>query len=197
MKIIGGKLKGRNFYMPAGVRPTQGVTRGAIFNIIGQDVTGFEVLDLFAGSGAVGLEALSRGAKKAVFVERDPKCVEVIEENLRILGLKGGEKEPVSEILNSDAFAAIKALAARKRKFHVIFFDPPYGLDLGRKTLKTLGAYDILHPNCFVVAEYSRRDPLPDSGDYFKLVTQRNYGKAFLSVFEAGTPPFTQQSSDI
>jgi 16S rRNA (guanine966-N2)-methyltransferase len=186
MKILGGKFKGRNIFMPAVIRPTQNVTKQAIFNLLGHDLEGLEILELFAGSGAVGIEALSRGAKRVTFVEHDPKCVEVIRKNLELLGVDLAlQKEPVCEIIHTDAFAAIKGLASRNRKFDLIFFDPPYGLDLGKKALKTLGAYDILHPNCFVVVEYSKRERLPDLEESFKLVTERQYGKSFLAVFQA------------
>ncbi len=186
MRILGGTFRGRNIYMPAVIRPTQNVTKQAIFNLLGHDFSGLEVLELFAGSGAVGIEALSRGAKKVTFVEHDPKCIEVIRKNLELLGYDLGlQREPVCEVIPTDAFAAIKGFADRKRKFDIIFFDPPYGLDLGKKALKTLGAYDILHPNCFVVVEYSKRERLPDLEENFKLVTQRQYGKSFLAVFQA------------
>lgn len=186
MRILGGKFRGRNIYMPAAIRPTQNVTKQAIFNLLGQEFQGLEVLELFAGSGAVGIEALSRGAKAVTFVEHDPKCVEVIRKNLELLGYDlTMQREMVCEVIHTDAFAAIKGLAGRNRKFDLIFFDPPYGLDLGKKALKTLKAYDILHANCFVVVEYSKRERLPDLEENFKLVTERQYGKSFVAVFQA------------
>lgn len=209
MKIFSGKFKGRNIYMPAGIRPTQNVTRQAIFNLLGHDMTGLEVLELFAGSGSVGIEALSRGAKHVTFVDHDAKCSEVIRQNLIMLGYKPEIGEPIVQVLHSDAFAAIKTLANRGRKFDLVFFDPPYGLDLGKKALKTLNAYDILHPNCFVVVEYSKRERLPGlqkpgacgSGLGFRNkvyeppdtnhevrdltpVTDRQYGKSYLAVYQ-------------
>lgn len=189
MRILGGKFRGRNIYMPATIRPTQNVTKQSIFNLLGHDLEGQSVLELFAGSGAVGIEALSRGAKSVTFIEHDPKCVDVIRKNLEILGYDLTlQKEPVCEVIHTDAFAAIKGLATRNRKFDLIFFDPPYGLDLGKKALKTLGAYDILHPNCFVVVEYSKRERLPDLEANFKLVTERQYGKSYLAIFQSITP---------
>ncbi len=185
MKILGGQFRGRNIFMPAAIRPTQNVTKQAIFNLLGHDWDGLEVLELFAGSGAVGIEALSRGAKHVTFVEHDPKCAEVIRKNLGLLGydLNFG-KDPACEVLHTDAFSAIKGLAGRNRKFDFIFFDPPYGLDLGKKALKTLGAYDILHANCFVVVEHSKRERVSGLEESFKLVTQRQYGKSFLAVYQ-------------
>jgi 16S rRNA (guanine966-N2)-methyltransferase len=185
MRIFGGKFKGRNFYMPKDIRPTQGMTREAIFNIVGQDMTGVAFLDLFAGSGAVGLEALSRGAKHVTFVEHDSTCQRVLEENLGLFGIKQTPGEAQGcEIMGLDAFAAIKYLGRKGRKFDIVFFDPPYGLDLVKKTLKTLMAYDILHPNCFIIVEHSKHDTLPEIEERFSLIRQRKYGKAYLAVYQ-------------
>jgi len=181
MRILGGKFRGRNIYMPAVIRPTQNVTKQAIFNLLGHDMEGQDILELFAGSGAVGIEALSRGAQRVTFIEHDVKCVDVIRKNLELLGYEIGREV---DVIHLDAFAAIKGLASRAKKFDIVFFDPPYGLDLGKKTLKTLGAYDILHPNSFVVVEYSKRERLPDLEENFKLVTERQYGKSYLAIFQ-------------
>ena len=86
MKILGGKLKGRNFYMPAEIPPTQNLVRKAVFDILG-DINGVEFLELFAGSGAVGFEAFSRGAKMVTLVERVSSCLEVIHKNLQLLDI--------------------------------------------------------------------------------------------------------------
>jgi len=93
LKVLGGKLKGRNFFMPAGIRPTQSITRKALFDMIGHDQSGVKFLDLFAGSGAVGIEAYSLGAEKVVMVERSPKCLSTIRENLSILGIAENDPE--------------------------------------------------------------------------------------------------------
>ncbi|MBN1869733.1 MAG: RsmD family RNA methyltransferase, partial [Candidatus Omnitrophica bacterium] len=139
MKIIGGQYKGRNFYMPAGIRPTQNIARKALFDLLGQNLEGITLLDLFAGSGAVGIETISRRATKAVIVEKDPKCVDVISENIGLLSI--GPNEPGNlpyEVIQMDAFAAIKMFAHQGRKFDVVFMDPPYGQGLAKKALKTL-----------------------------------------------------------
>ncbi len=185
MKIIGGEHKGRNFYMPKGLRPTQNMTRKAVFDLVGHDLDGIEFLELFAGSGAVGLEALSRGAKKVTFVESEVKCLRVIEANLELLGFMG--KDLLSrayEIIYGDAFAAIKRFAKHGRKFDMIFLDPPFGRGLAKKALKILAAYDILQPNCFVIVEVTKKEVRPDLDDKFQLVKQRRYGRAFLLVYQ-------------
>ncbi|MBF0522827.1 MAG: 16S rRNA (guanine(966)-N(2))-methyltransferase RsmD [Candidatus Omnitrophica bacterium] len=185
MKILGGKFKNRNFFMPKDLRPSQNIIRKAIFDILGNDLSGLTFLDLFAGSGAFGLEALSRGAKKVVFIERDMKNFEVIQENISMLPFEMGLDGfwPYS-LLNSDVFATIKVLAAKGEKFDVIAFDPPYGEGLGKKVLKTLNAYDILHPSCVVIAEHSRREILPEVEGRIRLFRKKVYGNTLLSIYK-------------
>jgi len=185
MKIIGGKFKGRNFYMPAGIRPTQNIARKAIFDMLGQDLTGMSVLDLFAGSGAVGLEAVSRNAQRVALVEKDPKCVKVIEENFGELRRKD---DPVTagdhEVIMLDAFAAIKQLSRQGSKFDFVFIDPPFGRGLAKKSLKTLYAYDILQPNCVVVIEHDKREILPEVQGRFLAFRQKKHGNSLFSMYK-------------
>ena len=185
MKIISGKLKGCNFFMPKDMRPSQNILRKAIFDILGQDMEGLEFLELYAGSGAVGFEALSCGAKKVTFVEKEERCARVIEGNQKLLIIKAAGK-PLGqcEILNTDTFWAIKQLAQTRRKFDIVFLDPPYGHDLPKKTLKTLMAYDILHPNCFIIVEYHKHETLPELEGRFSLIRERKYGASYLAIFE-------------
>ena len=185
MKIIGGKFKGRNFYMPKGIKPTQNLVREALFDILGQDLEGQSFVDLFAGSGAVGIEALSRGAKKVIMVEKDPRCCEIIHENLKLLspdqkyGMVTG-----CEVINSDAFASVKMLSKRRSKSDIIFFDPPFGRGLAKKTLKTLMAYDIVQPTCIILIQYSGPESLPDAHERFTLLKERRYGRSFLAIYQ-------------
>src|SRR3989338_2237447 len=188
MKIIGGYLKGRNFFMPAGVRPTKDLTRKAIFDLLGQDMTGMDMLELFAGSGSVGLEAISRGARKVVFVEKDMKISRVIEQSIQHLKIEPGEEgEFPYEVYNTDSFIALKQLSRMKRKFDIIFLDPPYGLELAKKILKLLVAYDILHPDCFLIIEHDRHETLPEAEGRFSLIRHRKYGSSYLSIYQ-GNP---------
>ena len=143
--------------MPAGIRPTQDVTRKAIVDLIGHDLSGVTFLDLFAGSGSVGLEMISRGAKRVMFVEGTQKCSDTILENLRILGLYDAAGGQQVEVIGADAFMVIKQLSRKGEKFDIVFLDPPYGLDLAKKALKTLMAYDIVPPNCLIIIEHKDR----------------------------------------
>ncbi len=188
MKIINGKDSGRNIFMPAHIRPTQNLLRKAVFDIIGHDLDGLSFLDLFSGSGAMGFEALSCGASEVCMVERDSKCVECIEENLMII--KPGERGQKASLIVKDVFSSVKEMARQGRKFHVVFFDPPFDMRLGRKTLKTLMSHDILHPNSFLVAQYGNDETLPELDGVveiagrFLLVRDKIYGSSHLTVFE-------------
>ena len=185
MKILSGTLRGRNFYMPGHIRPTQNLTRKAVFDIIGHDLSDIEFLELFAGSGAVGLEAVSLGAKKVSMIEKNVRCANVISENLQLLKLrKEGEISEKVEFIHADAFAAIKQFFKQKRKFDVLFLDPPYNMGLAKKTLKTLVAYDILHPACIIIIEYSKREILPQTIGRFSLMKQKKYGKSYLAIYK-------------
>ena len=195
MKIIAGTYKGRNFYMPEGIRPTQNLTRKALFDLLGQDLTGLTFLDLFAGSGGVGLEALSREAQKVTFVEKDERSSELIRENLELLGvpLLGSNRQAppmagqaVYEVVEADAFASIKRFAAGGRKFDIVFADPPYTIGLAKKMLKTLGAYDIVTANCIVVIQHEKEEILPESQGNLVRSEQRKYGSTVLSIYKSG-----------
>ena len=194
MKVLGGRLKGRNFYMPQGIRPTQNLVRKAVFDIL-KDVRGSVFLDIFAGSGAVGLEACSRGAQRVVFIEKDPSCIQVIRENFELLGLEaplkagpqgpGGavsSQDPI-QLIPGDAFAFLKKSAGRAEKFDIIFFDPPYGRGLGKKTLKTLAAHDIVQPNSLIIVQTTATETLPKREGRFFLVREKRYGASVLAIY--------------
>ncbi len=183
MKIIAGQLKGRNFYMPAEIRPTQGLLRAAIFDLIGHDIEGLTFLDLFAGSGAVALEALSRGAKEVTMVEHNPKNAEIIRENCELL--QTVNLGPAF-VIQGDAFATIKEFTRENRTFDLVFFDPPFGLKLAKKTLKLLGTHDILHGQSLVIAQYDKKEHL-EIPEHLKVITQRLYGSSYLTIFQKVT----------
>lgn len=166
--------------MPAGIKPTQNVLRAAVFDILGHDWQGVSLLELYAGSGAVSMEAISRGASSVVMVEHDPKNVSVIRENCELLGIELGSH---FKLIQGDAMATIKRLASEEKRFDVVFFDPPYGLKLAKKTLKLLRSNDILSPRSFVVAQYDQMDSL-DIPDSFTVFKQGTYGSSYLTILE-------------
>lgn len=180
MKIIGGEWKGRNFFMPAGIRPTQGLLRAAVFDLLGHDVEGLSFLDLYAGSGAMGLEAASRGAKPVVMVEKEPKNADIIRRNCERMGVDlGGDVR----LIEGDALGTVKDLRDQNKTFDIVFFDPPFGRRLGKKTLKVIYESDILHGLSFIVAQYDQTERL-EVPEGLTLVTDRSYGKSQLTIFQ-------------
>lgn len=166
--------------MPAGIRPTQNILRAAVFDILGHDLEGVSFLELYAGSAAMSLEAISKGAASVVMVEHDPKNAVIIRENCELLGIDLGAQY---KLWQRDALATIKRLSEDGARFDIVFFDPPYGLKLAKKTLKVLGSNDILAPRSFVVAQYDRADSL-EIPNGFSVVTERRYGTSFLTVLQ-------------
>lgn len=172
-------MKGRRLAAVKGrVRPTAAKVREAIFNILGPAVAGARVLDLFAGTGALGLEALSRGAKEAVFVEEQGAALAVLGRNLEALDLKDRTK-----VMALPVQAALKKLAAQEGKFGLAFLDPPYGRDLAEATLKGLETRGLLQPEAWVVAEYSRRETLPEVINRLQLQKVRRYGDTQVAFY--------------
>lgn len=179
MRIIGGEYRSRLIAMPKGVkiRPTQDKVRQAIFNILG-DVTGKRCADLFAGTGAFGIEAISRGASGVTFVENSFQCARTIKSNL------GSLKIPESryEIVRADALKALPGLAAGGKKYDIIFLDPPYYKDMAKKCLINIDSYDILAQFGSVIIEHFKKDVLPDDLNTLILYQQRKYGDTLISI---------------
>jgi 16S rRNA (guanine(966)-N(2))-methyltransferase RsmD len=159
------------------VRPTADRVKEALFNLLGVRWDETSVLDLFAGSGALGIEALSRGARQAIFVERERRCLEILRENIRACAF--GER---ARVIQGDAVRFL--LSSRcKKGYGVIFADPPYGKGLARACVVGLDKGGWLAPEgCFVV-EHSRWEGLPEEGQVLMLLDQRSYGDTKLSVF--------------
>ena len=174
MRIVAGSRKGHRIAAPkTGTRPTGDRVREAVFSLIGP-VEEAAVLDLFAGSGALGLEALSRGAASCVFVERDRDAARVIRANLEKLRLTG------ATITNRDVAAALREERVRGRRYDLVLVDPPYGEWQGHATKLAELLPDVLADDGLVVVETSERiEPeLP-----LDLVTSRRYGSARITVF--------------
>jgi 16S rRNA (guanine966-N2)-methyltransferase len=177
VRIIAGSRKGARLFAPKGLdtRPTGDRAREAAFNLIGP-VDDARVLDLYAGTGAMGLEALSRGAACAVFVERDRAAAEALVRNVDKLGLPG------ATVLRDDAARVLAADARSGARYDLVLIDPPYRMLAG--LLPTLAAYlpSVVEPDGLVVVESDAREepelPLPKR-------TSRRYGSARITVFEA------------
>jgi len=148
MRIITGESKGRKIKVPKGIRPTQDRVRESIFNILGDRIVNKTILDLFAGSGSFGLEAISRGARKATFVEINSKVVKVLRENINTLGCKGRIK-----IIQADAIKTIKNPEADVDHPDVIFADPPYNKGFMDKIV---GIIDANNSFSLLILEHSK-----------------------------------------
>jgi 16S rRNA (guanine966-N2)-methyltransferase len=179
MRIIAGALKGRVLAPVKGrTRPTAAKVREAIFAILGPAVLEVQVLDLFAGTGALGIEALSRGAQRAVFVEDQPSALKGLRRNLETLDLLR-----CSQVLPLPVAAALKKLAAQGASFDLVFLDPPYGGGTAAATLLDLATMGLLRPNAYVVAEHSRRETLPETVGGLEQQTLRRYGDTQVAIY--------------
>jgi len=180
MRIIAGKYRGRKIDFPKSphIRPTQDRIREALFNILAPCISGATVLDLFAGSGAFGIEALSRGAKKATFVDNNIKCIRIIRSNLKKIGA-----EDKAEVYRRDAFKAMDELAQAAATFDIVFIDPPYYTELSKKSLIKLAHYDILSHNNTIIIEHYKKDVLLNDLKSIKLGRQKRFGDTVLSFY--------------
>ncbi len=187
LRIISGRYKGRMIYNPEGIRATQNKVRKALFDILGK-IEGLSFLDLYAGSGAVGLEAFSRGVRRVVFVENNIRCIGRIKNSVVSIG-QAVESEQATykgsgcRIIGLDISAALSMLARNKEKFDIIFLDPPYYRDLVKKTLKMLSRCDILSPNGLIICQHFKKDNLPVRENILKLFKQARYGDTVLSFY--------------
>lgn len=175
-RVVAGAAKGRRLQVPErGTRPTSERAREALFNTLRAhvDLEGAAVLDLFAGSGAVGLEALSRGARRVVFVESDRRAAETLTRNIDTVGLPGA-------VLHRRPVAAV--LAGAGEPFDLVFADPPYDLaeDQLGTVLEMLITGGWLADDAMVVVERSARGPQPRWPHGIALITQRRYGEGLL-----------------
>jgi 16S rRNA (guanine966-N2)-methyltransferase len=182
MHIISGIYKGIVLKAPAGIRPTEDRVRKALFDILG-DMSGLSFLELYAGSGSVGLEALSQGAKSLTFVEKDRNCSLIIDLNLKSIFSKAGNNPPLTTVLTDDSINAVAKFAKQARRFDVIFADPPYYKGLSEKILQSLDEYDILTNSGCLVIQHFKKDPLPPKQGNLVLFKQSKYGDSFLSFF--------------
>ena len=180
MRIITGKAKGCKLKAPKGMttRPTADRVKESLFNILGFDVYDANVLDLFAGSGNLGLEAISRGAKKVVFVDQDTESIRIIKENAEHTKLIAA-----SEIMKCDVFLALQRLERAKVKFNLLFCDPPYLKELVQKVLFKVDTMDILEDGAIIVVEHDRKDNVDVVLENIVLKRSQNYGSTVVSFF--------------
>jgi len=176
MRVIAGSFGGRRLKAPRGraTRPTSDRVREALFAMLG-DLEEAAVLDLFAGTGALGIEALSRGAARAMFVERDPAATKVLQGNLASLGLES----PTAEVRRMDVLAALRSARAAEETYDLLFIDPPYDQahDLGPDLAAILPS--VLGPAARIVVESDRRAPLELQ---LEVERHRRYGDTLITI---------------
>ncbi|MBI2413054.1 MAG: 16S rRNA (guanine(966)-N(2))-methyltransferase RsmD [Deltaproteobacteria bacterium] len=177
MRVVGGLLKGRRLASLKGapIRPTSDKVREAIFNILPREFPFKKVLDLFAGTGAMGIEALSRGAGSVTFVDADAGSCAVIRKNLEACGVKEGAR-----VLRGDASRELNALSRWGEGFDLIFVDPPYNTALFEESLKEIGRLGLLGAEGTLVAETSKRAPLKAEVPGLELFDERRYGDTIV-----------------
>ncbi len=181
MRVVAGKNKGNVLKSPKdlSVRPTSEKVREALFDILGTSVGETCFLDLFAGTGAVGIEALSRGAKKVIFIEKELKCIKIIKKNL-----EKTENIQNAVVYKIDFLPGLKLLAQKNYLLDYIFLDPPYNRGLVNISLLEIAKLPILRKNGLVIAQHYKKEKVMEKINNLRLFNQRRYGECFLSFYE-------------
>jgi len=180
LRVIGGRLSGRRFRVPRGeVRPTSDRVREALFGRLG-DLEGVRVLDLYAGSGALGIEAVSRGAIEATFVEKEAQALGVLRANLAAL-----EIDQFASVAPGDVPAVVRRLGRMKERFDLALIDPPYGSEEPTRAFEALVGAAVLSPGAMVVLERDRRHPSPQV-EGLSALDERIYGDTVVARFVIG-----------
>jgi 16S rRNA (guanine966-N2)-methyltransferase len=184
MRIVAGTARGRPLAGPkpssVHIRPTADRVRETLFNILGQWLEGLRVLDLYAGTGALGLEAVSRGAARAVLVDQDREALGLCRTNTQALGF-GAQVE----ILALPVARAVEQLGRRAEPFELIFADPPYAARAVEGVLELVAGARLLAPGGQVLVEHDKRESAPEAHAGFQRVDQRRFGDTLVSFFTA------------
>lgn len=178
MRVVAGKARGLKLETIEGdsTRPTRDVVREALFSILMNYVPNCNFLDLFAGSGAIGIEALSRGAKYAMFIDLNPKCTRIIKRNL-----EKAKFVDLAEVYNTDYKNAINKM--KSKSFDVIYVDPPYNKEMGIDAIKRLYEADVLSGDGIIVLETDTNENVPDEILGYEKFNYKRYGRNILSLF--------------
>lgn len=184
MRIVAGDFGGRRLKAVPGMatRPTTDKVKEALFNIIGPYFDGGRSLDLFAGSGGLSIEAVSRGVEHAVLIDKQYAAIKTIKDNVAVT--KAPEK---FKILKRDANRALKELADRGDQFNLVFFDPPYAQQKIAEQMATLRELGLLAGGARIICETDQQAQLPDDIDGFDFVERRDYGITELTIYALGS----------
>lgn len=185
MRVIAGEARGRRLKAPPreGVRPTSDQLRERLFNVLGARVEGARFLDLYAGTGAVGIEALSRGAARVTFIEENRRHIALIRENLARTVVVDR-----AEVLCGQVERLLSVLARSGKRFDIVFLDPPYGAGVMSLILAQLHRFRLVTGEGVVVAEQFRKEPVVNEAGNFFLSDQRSQGQSLL-LFYFNHPP--------
>lgn len=181
MRVIGGKFRSRRLKNPGKLlmRPTSDRLRETLFNVLGPAVKDSLFIDLYAGTGAIGIEAISRGARETIFVEAHARSAKLVRENLKSLGIDGGV-----DVMEGDAVHALEKIAKRRLVADFIFLDPPYdAVEERMRVLEFLDASHLVAPHGLVIVEHSVKSELPERFDRLELSRLLEQGDAALSFY--------------
>ena len=188
MRVIAGTYRSRILKSLKGLtlRPTSDRLRETLFNVLGSGVSGSRFIDLFAGTGAIGIEALSRGAAEVVFIENHPPAANLIRRNLAALEIRSG-----FTVLSADTLRGLELLQSRQKRekpaYDYVFLDPPYAAAKEyERVLEFLGSADLLASSGIVIAEHSRKFNLPEKAGTLRRVRMLRQGDAVLSFYRRG-----------
>ena len=178
MKIIGGEFKGRTLIVPFGIRPVSFRVKKSVFDILRGEIKDKVILDLFGGSGALGIEALSLGARNVVFVDINKACVNAIVKNISVI-----RKAAYCDVFLRDSLRAIKSFSYKNASFDIVFIDPPYYRGMIKKTLKALDEYDILAPSGYLVILCYRSDEFGNVYSRGDIIYNIVYGQSRVLIY--------------
>jgi 16S rRNA (guanine966-N2)-methyltransferase len=181
MRVISGTAKGRSLKAVPGMgtRPTTDKVKEAIFSMIGPYFDGGAVLDLFAGTGGLGIEALSRGMEKAVFVDMDKRSNDIVRENLTVCRLLES-----AEVYRNDAERALKVLAKKEARFDLVFLDPPYRLKTADKLMEEMRSLKLLNDDAVILVEHASDYRYPESFGPFSCRRLALYGETAVAIYD-------------
>ena len=177
-RIIGGSRRGKKLHPLRGgiIRPTGDRQKESIFNILSGNVNGAIVLDLFAGTGALGIEALSRGANFAVFIDVHKPAISLLNQNIESCGFEGQ-----TQVIRWNIQKDLECLGTVRRKFNLVFMDPPYNKGYIEPTLRLLHRSGCLESDAVIVIEHAPQEPIPEDDFPYALYDKRRYGKTLVS----------------
>lgn len=180
LRVITGTLKGQKLKTVKGTntRPTSDKVKGGLFNILSADIPGARVLDLFAGTGNLGIEALSRGAASVRFIDKSAESISIIKENL-----KATKQESKAVVMPGDVLINLKKISGDVEKYDIIFMDPPYNKNFIEETLNIIAKNGIIRDNGIIVVERSIKDDVSFKIDGLKHIRDQRYGDTVLTFY--------------